>query len=190
MKNKLKVFDIGGGYGIHPTWRNSETIIDYYLADPQEYEILRKKYKNNKNNFNLLNLDYDSKGDVFHQFADYRRHGILKLTDAVYIKNINYLIKIKKFDKLLKLIVFLFLNNGQDVAFYILNNIEDKMIKKLKKKDKLIEKIKFLVVKFIYQLKWQPGQDIKTHKKWYEKKFKESYPAIRLYNESNKFNTN
>ena len=89
---------------------------------------------------------------------------------------------------MLKLVVFLFLNKAEDVAFYILNNIEDEMIKR--KTDELIEKIKFLVVKFLYQLKWQPGQDIKTHKKWYEKKFKESYPAMSLYNESNKFNPN
>ena len=316
MNNKLKVLDIGGRYGIHPSWKGYENIIDYYLveADPKECERLKKKYKNNKNlkvynyfisnsnnkfeylnlyknkamsssykrvdnspiykgsrlqesniikkikvknvsldnfikkfnfefdflkvdiegaekslflsskntvnqflgirsevnfskifkevdenfsfindfmnknNFNLLNLDYDGRGDLFHKFANYKRHGILKSTDAVYIKNINYLIKLKKFEKLLKLVVFLFLNKAEDVAFYILNNIEDEMIKK--KTDKLIEKIKFLVVKFLYQLKWQPGQDIKTHKKWYEKKFKESYPAMSLYNESNKFNPN
>ena len=81
MNNKLKVLDIGGRYGIHPSWKGYENIIDYYSveADPKECERLKKKYKNNKSS------------KVYNYF----------------ISNSN-----NKFEKLLKLVVFFFLNKA------------------------------------------------------------------------------
>lgn len=317
MKKKIKVLDIGGRYGIHPTWKYCENIVNYYIieADPNECLRLKKKYSKKKNvkiynyfisnsgnsyetlniyrnkamsskferyknspiylgprkkessiiksikvknitldefikiqkidfdflkcdieggerslflssektltnfigirtevnfskifknenenfsfinsfmtshGFNLLNLDYSGSGDLFHNLALKPKYGMLKSTDAVYIKNIDHILHKSNFDKIFKLIIFLLLNNSEDVAFYLIDKTKKKFKNKYQsKKSILIKEMKKMIVKFMYKLKWQPGQNIYFHKKYYEKIFNDKYPLMTEYNEKEEYN--
>ena len=91
-----------------------------------------------------MNFDYNGKGEYFSNLISPNdKYGVLQSTDAVWIKDPKYIIKEKSIH-LMKLISFLILNNGIDLALYLLEK-NSKFHKFLKFfKNKIIQFIKFL----------------------------------------------
>jgi FkbM family methyltransferase len=140
--------------------------------------------------FILLNIDYQGKGDYFHKFlSSNQRFGVLQNADAVWIKDPK--IVVKKFNEIqvLKILVFLILNNGIDLAMWILESTFKKFsnFRKNKNNHNFIF-IKNEICKHLYNLKWIPNQKIKEHKNYYEKIFNENYPDMNKFNEMKEFN--
>ena len=141
-------------------------------------------------NFMLLNLDYDGKGDYFHKFvSSNQRYGALQNSDAVWIKDPKIIIKLFKETQVIKIVVFLILNNGIDLAMWILERTYKKFsnFKKNKSNPNFIY-FKNEICKHLYNLKWVPNQKMKEHKNYYEKIFNENYPDMNKFNESKEFN--
>lgn len=143
-----------------------------------------------KNKFVLLNLDYDGKGDFYHKnISPYGKYGVLQNTDAVWIKDPKLIIKYANEIYTLKFISFLLIENGIDIAIYILEKTFRRFnYFKKTKKTKIFNFIKISILKHLYDLKWIPGQNIKTHKKIFEKIFQEKYLSMNEYNENNEIN--
>jgi FkbM family methyltransferase len=140
--------------------------------------------------FILLNIDYQGKGDYFHKFlSSKQRFGVLQNADAVWIKDPKIIVK--KFNEIqvLKILVFLILNNGIDLAMWILESTFKKFsnFRKNKNNHNFIF-IKNEICKHLYNLKWIPNQKIKEHKNYYEKIFNENYPDMNKFNEMKEFN--
>ena len=142
------------------------------------------------NNFVLLNLDYDGKGDYFSKYLKSNsKYGILQSTDAIWIKD-PFFIK-KNFDefKFLKVIIFCILNNAIDVALWLLQELHIKNKKFLSnKKIKNITFVKNSICRHFYTLKWVPGQILAEHKNFYETIFNDLFPEMNEFNESPIYN--
>jgi FkbM family methyltransferase len=152
------------------------------------FSLIHEIFTNN--DFILLNIDYQGKGDYFHKFlSSNQRFGVLQNADAVWIKDPKIIVK--KFNEIqvLKILVFLILNNGIDLAMWILESTFKKFsnFKKNKNNHNFIF-IKNEICKHLYNLKWIPNQKIKEHKNYYEKIFKENYPDMNTFNEMKEFN--
>lgn len=143
-----------------------------------------------RNDFILLNLDYQGKGDHYHNFLSTKqRYGVLQRTDAVWIKDPKIIIKIFNETQVIKIVVFLILNNGIDLAMWILQRTCEKFsnFKKNKSNPNLIY-IKNEIIKHLFKLKWIPNQKLKDHKNYYEKIFNENYPEMNKFNENKNLN--
>ena len=76
-----------------------------------------------KQGFILLNLDYDGRGDFYSNLiSENSKYGQLESTDAVWVKDPKYAIKNFTIEEIIKYSCFLILNNGIDVALYVLKN--------------------------------------------------------------------
>lgn len=66
MKRYINIFDVGGRYGIHPSWKQSSKYTNYLLvdADPEECERLNIRYKNTSR-VNIVNTLISSAGGDF-----------------------------------------------------------------------------------------------------------------------------
>ena len=144
-----------------------------------------------KNNFILLNLDYDCRGDFYSKFIsqDEKKYGQLESTDAVWVKNPKIVIKNFSEEQIIKYLCFLILNGAIDVSLWIL----EKTYKKFKcfkkfRKNKSVKFLKNELCKHFYSLKFKPNQKISEHKKFYEKIFSTLYPEMNKFNELNQFN--
>ncbi len=137
----------------------------------------------------LLNLDYEGKGDPWSNFvADNKRYGSLVSTDAVWIKEPNSFVEVATIIDLLKMVIFLFLNNGSDLAIWILGKRKNDIYNS--KNNKLKEYAAQLLVKHFYSIKWSPAQSIKEHQKFFNEVFDFHYPEMNKYNESEIYNPN
>ena len=59
--------------------------------------------------FVLLNLDYDGRGDYYSRFISSKeKYGILQSTDAIWIKNLNYVVSRSNIVTIIKLIILWF----------------------------------------------------------------------------------
>ena len=156
--------------------------------DVGSFSSLHKKMV--ENNFTLLNLDYDGKGDYFSEFLSSNdKCGVLQNTDAVWIKNLDIIFKSSDQVKILKLVSFLILNNAMDLAIFILNKMSKKFKQfKLLQKSKIFNFVKISILKHFYKLKWIPGQKILKHKIMYEKIFGEKYLSMNKFNENTEIN--
>ena len=140
-----------------------------------------------KNNFILLNLDYEGRGDFFSDFLDSKqKYGVIQQTDAVWIKDPKVLLKQKDPIVTIKLINFLFRNNAPDLALFLLNKTF-KILKKISHTNHY-DYAKFLTIKHFYSIKWSPNQKPNKHAQFYEKIFNSKYPKGHEYNGSNLFN--
>jgi len=152
------------------------------------FSLIHEIFSNH--DFILLNIDYQGKGDYFHKFlSSDQRCGVLQSTDAVWIKDPKIIVK--KFNEIqvIKILVFLILNNGIDLAMWILESTFKKFSNFRKNKNnRNFIFIKNEVCKHLYNLKWTPNQKIKEHKNYYEKIFNESYPEMNKFNEMKEFN--
>ena len=139
------------------------------------------------NGFILLNIDYLGQGDFYSSFISSRqRYGILQATDAVWIKNPYKLIQSKDFRIIAQCSLFCFFNNAPDVALWIIEKTYETIKDHLN--HDLIRQLKYAVVRHLYDIKWDPGQNITKHKEFFESIFQEDYPSAEKFNESSIFN--
>lgn len=140
--------------------------------------------------FMLLNLDYQGRGDFFSSnISSHNRYGVLQNTDGVWVRNFDYIKKKADNIFILKLASFLMLNNGKDLAIFLLEKFSKKFNKfNDLKKTKLYQFLKISLLKHFYDLKWIPGQSLENHKKIYEKIFNEKFLSMNEYNESKDIN--
>lgn len=148
------------------------------------HEIFRKQ------GFILLNLDYDGRGDFYSNLiSENSKYGQLESTDAVWVKDPKYAIKNFTIEEIIKYSCFLILNNGIDVALYVLKNTYKKFNHFQKyKNNKSLKFIKQKICKNFYSLKFLPNQDINKHKIFFETLFNCPYPEMNKFNEMSEFN--
>jgi len=124
--------------------------------------------------FQLANIDYNGKGSPQSYFCpNPSRFGLFSGCEVVFIKRENFILSLSP-ERFFKVIMFLFLNNLEDVAFkYImcrkelfLDNNDYKMIK-------LIEKVFLFAVK---KLQYIPGNSYEVAKNDYSDVFGKLYP--------------
>lgn len=143
-----------------------------------------------KNNFILINLDYDGVGDHYSSYVlNNQKRGILQNTDAVWIKKSFLSNKINEQDSIIKIAIFLFLNNAPDLAIWILLKNSKRFSKyRLYKNTKTYQFLHASLAAHFYKLKWAPGQSLRRHKIIFESILNETFPDMNLYNESKLFN--
>lgn len=143
-----------------------------------------------KNNFILLNLDYDGVGDHYSQFIlNNQKRGMLQNTDAVWIKKSFLLNKMNDQTSIIKIAIFLFLNNAPDLAIWILLKNAKRFSKyRFYKNTKPYEFLHKILAAHFYKLKWAPGQSLKKHKVVFENILNETFPDMNKYNDSILFN--
>jgi FkbM family methyltransferase len=140
------------------------------------------------NNFVLLNIDYDGKGEHYSKFTNNsERYGILQTTDGVWIKDPEHILKSNDAFDILNYLIFLFKNNSPDLGLFILD--KKKKTIQLYKDTKQYHFAAYLVAIYFYKLKWIPNQNINEHKEFYESVFELEYPSMNKFNESNYYNT-
>jgi len=135
----------------------------------------------------LVNLDYLGKGDAWSSYvSENTRYGSLVSTDGLWIKDPKKFVKKASTIEILKMSIFMFLNNGPDLAIWLLlhkkKDIYNSKLNKLKKYSSE------LLVKHFYSIKWSPSQSIKEHEKIFNQIFDFPYPSMNKYNESEVYN--
>ena len=150
-----------------------------------------------ENDFYLLNLGYDGKGEYCNEFVNANgRYGILTDTDGVWLKRRDILFNPDKSQdknlelRVMKYAAFCLNNDASDVALDVLLqarrehglNFDDF------KHTRLYKSLDISVQKLFYSLKWQPGQSLKKHKDIYFEIFNKKMKELHEYNESLELN--
>ena len=137
--------------------------------------------------FILLNLDYDGRGDYFSKFiSPSMRYGVLQACDAVWIKRPELIIETCEPHNYFTFINFLFLNNAPDLALHLIEEYSREFISLGASSERLF--CQRLVIDHLRQLKWLPGQSEDEYSKFYQTHFHEEFPSVNKYNESELFN--
>ena len=146
-----------------------------------------------KNNFILLNFDYIGRGDYQNNFVNTNgRYGILTTTDAIYVKDTNYLYdktlsKNSNLVRILKYSIFCMCNNAPDLAINVL--LKYKIYNIVNIENTLIYKFLYKSLhKHFYDLKWQPGQSLYEHRNIFFKIFNRNMLKMNEYMESLELN--
>ncbi len=168
--------------------RSEVTFAKIYENDQNSSFPEIHKYLENRG-YILLNLDYSGKGDVWSNFvSDNKPYGSLVSTDAVWIREPKSFIKNANIIDLLKMVIFLFLNNGPDLAIWILKNKNNQILKS--ENNNLKEYAAELLVKHFYSIKWSPSQSLIEHQKFFNEVFEYEYPEMNKFNDSQIYNPN
>ena len=140
------------------------------------------------NGFILLNLDYNGQGFHFSKFVSQKqRYGVLQTTEAVWIKDPKENKFYKSNEDLLRIAVFLFLNNAPDLAIHFLQKRSKTKSKKISKSE-LCKTALNLTVQHLQSLKFSPGIEQKDINKVFKEIFNLDYPENEKYNESLLYN--
>jgi len=148
-------------------------------------------------NFYLLNLDYDGKGDYQNKFVRTNdRYGILTASDAVWMKRPQYLFESNGQNnesseiQVMKYASFCLMNNASDVAIDILLDARQKHDMDFAKyQDTRLSKFLDIALhKLFYSLKWQPGQELNEHKETFLTIFGRKMKVMNEYMESEELN--
>lgn len=89
---------------------------------------------------------------------------------------------------LLKIVIFLFLNNETDLAIWLLKNKKSEILKS--ENNNLKEYTKELFVKRFYSIKWFPSQSLIEPQKFFNEFFECEYLEMNKFNHSQFFNPN
>jgi len=131
--------------------------------------------------YNLLSLDYAGAGDYYSPYCS-GRYGMLRSTDAVYIRNIKSSLQTRAIA--LRAAIFCFINNSPDVGISILTQATLRFGKFKGTHDPLERFADKELASHLHGLKWIPGQDRKLHAEVYESIFDLPYPSVQKFNES------
>lgn len=149
------------------------------------------------NDFYLLNLSYDGKGDYCNEFVETNgKYGILTGCDAVWLKRRKNIIKKSEENstsaetRILKYTAFCLINNATDVAIDVLLEGIRRYGLRLDrlKETRLYRFVDISLHELFYRLKWQPGQSLKKNKKIYSEIFGKQLKEMHEYNQSLLFN--
>lgn len=131
--------------------------------------------------YTLLSFDYVGRGDYYSPHCA-GRYGMLRSTDAVYIRNIKSTLQSRS--TALRAAIFCLINNAPDVAVSILTQATSRFGKFSATSDPLERFMDKALATHLHALKWIPGQDRKLHAELYESIFDLTYPSVQKFNES------
>ena len=113
--------------------------------------------------------------------SDNNRFGTLVSTDAVWIKEPNAFVKVASTIELLKMVIFLFLNDGPDLAIWMLNNRKNDIYKSVNNNLRIFcgaASKTFLFNKVVtFSINYE-------HRKFFNEVFDYDYPEMNKFNES------
>lgn len=147
--------------------------------------------------FFLLNLDYNGRGDYQNEFVNVdRNYGILTASDAVFLRRKDSLFKmdlnggVSQATRALKYASFCFENGAPDVALDLLLSARHMFAAdfSLIGDSKLFMFVDKSVHKYFYSLKWQPGQSLQRHADCYFQIFNKKMKVMNEYMESIELN--
>jgi len=148
-------------------------------------------------NFYLLNLDYDGKGDYQNNFVKTNEaYGILTFTDAVWMRRPNYLFESTYESsgsaeiQVMKYAAFCLMNNASDVAVSILLEARQKhsMDFDIFQNTRLYKFLDISIHKLFHSLKWQPGQSLSDHRDTFFTIFGKKMKVMNEFMESEELN--
>jgi len=148
-------------------------------------------------NFFLLNLDYNGRGDYQNDFVNTSsRYGILTASDAVWMKRPNFLFESQVLSKesnalqVLKYASFCLLNDASDVGIRILLEARKKynIDFDIFNNTQLYNFLDVSIHKLFYSLKWQPGQSLVSHHETYLSIFGKKMKVMNEFMESEELN--
>jgi len=147
--------------------------------------------------FYLLNLDYDGRGDYQNDCVRVTgRYGILTATDAVWMKRPEFLYEKPSCftgdveTRIMKYAAFCLTNNAGDVGIDILlkarqeHGLDFDSINHTR----LYKFLNITIHKYFYELKWQPGQSLKTHQELFFQIFAKKMKEVNEFMESDELN--
>jgi FkbM family methyltransferase len=147
--------------------------------------------------FYLLNLDYDGRGDYQNDCvkAD-GRYGVLTSSDAVWLKRPSYLYSHSAKSlgeieaRVMKYAAFCIDNNAGDVAIDTLLKArsEHKLNLDIAKHTRLYKFLDISIHKYLYGLKWQPGQSLGVHQDLFSSIFGKKMKEMNEFMESEELN--
>lgn len=172
-----------------------EVSFDYIFEGMPLFSVLHEFMLSN--DFILLNIDYDGRGDYQNNFVKTNeRYGVLTATDAVWVKRPNSLFNSIEKDneslsiKIMKFASFCFLNHAPDLAINILlearENYKFDFVRFLE--TKLYKFLDISIHRLFYSLKWQPGQSLVQHREVFFKIFNKDMKILNDYMESMELN--
>ena len=147
--------------------------------------------------FYLLNLDYDGRGDYQNDFVKINgRYGILTSSDAVWMKRPIHLFEPpSRFEgdieaRVMKYTGFCLNNNAPDVAIDILLKARRKFELNFDvlRDTRLYKFLNISVHKLFYGLKWQPGQSLRANQKVFFDIFGKKMKEMNEFMESEELN--
>ena len=141
-----------------------------------------------KHKYILANLDYDGKGSPQSYFCPKARFGLLTVSEAVFIRDEDFYMQLNPV-RFLKAIIFLFLNNLEDLALlYIKKRLELFTSESLLDNVELVTTIEKLFLLSVKDLQYQPGSNFDLAKKDFHEIFKKPYPDMHKFYESDFLN--
>jgi FkbM family methyltransferase len=150
-----------------------------------------------RHDFQLLNVDYDGRGDYQNNFAPTNgRYGVLTSSDAVWVKRSKHLfsggneLAGNTAARIMKYAAFLLLNNAPDVAMSILLEArrEHDVNFDILKDTRLYRFVDIAIHKLLYSLKWQPGQSLAANADAYFTIFGKEMAQMNEYMQSEELN--
>jgi FkbM family methyltransferase len=159
---------------------------DIFLCGEPQFSLVSNFLFNN--NFKLLNIDYEGRGNCFSGLINpCERYGILQSTDAVWIKNPFDLEKYYENELMIaKAIIFAYLNNSIDLSLSLLEKIN--LIALKESNEEIFNFIRKIVLQHFYKIRWVPSINQIEVEYFYKKVFKEKLPKFSQFNESIEFN--
>lgn len=142
-----------------------------------------------KEDFYLLNLDYEGRGDYQNDFVPANgRYGILTSTDGVWLRRRENLQKSEAL--YLKYAAFCLCNNAPDVALDVLlcGRREHALDYSKIHFSRLYRFVDIGIQKIFYSLKWQPGQSLKRSQDAYLEIFGRKMKEMNEFMESTELN--
>ncbi len=134
-----------------------------------------------KRKYILANLDYDGKGSAQSYFCPKARFGLLTGCEAVFIRDEDFYMQLTPV-KFLKVIIFLFLNNLEDLALlYIKKRRELFASASLSDNVKLVNTIEKLFLLAAKNLQYQPGSNFDLAKWDFHEIFKKPFPDMHKF---------
>jgi FkbM family methyltransferase len=149
------------------------------------------------NNFFLLNLSYDGRGDYSNEFVEVNgKFGILTNCDAVWLKRREFLFEMsnnsseERAVRVLKYASFCLNNFASDVAIEVLLHARQQHVRNFEplKDTRLYKFLDRALHQQFYRLKWQPGQSMQKHQQVYSDVFGKRMLEMHEYNESLEMN--
>lgn len=149
------------------------------------------------NNYFLLNLSYDGRGDYSNEFVEVNgKFGILTNCDAVWVKRREFLFETSSAPsegraiRVMKYAGFCLSNSASDVAVEVL--LQARQMHGLDftplKDTRLYKYLDRSIHQQFYRLKWQPGQSMQKHQQVYTAIFGKRMLEMHEYNESLEMN--
>lgn len=149
------------------------------------------------NDFFLLNLDYNGRGDYQNEFVNTdKKYGILTASDAVFLKRKNCFFDMDSIGSVaqairtLKTAAFCFENGAEDVGLDLLLDARRHYDADFSQvcESKLYKFVDNSVHRHFYSLKWQPGQILQRHADCYELIFDKPLKKMNAFMESIELN--